>query len=312
MRKPHFLSGLSESIDAKLQLMPYWRLRLLYASPELHKSPKELYRDAMGMTEAGLVFFEQCEVLQRRFSGYYRMIEDREIENAINSALGVTSGSKKPGVIYPDLNLALRQEAIESSSIKTVQQLKDLSQVSKPGELSSEAVLDLFFAPEELVCMGESKQLAYTARRIKFRGKEEDHPFIVTNAMKAEWALNSLGRPSARCNNNVGPMLRLVVEFDEGTLDEQAAIIGNLMDKGVVVQMVLWSGGKSLHSWVDISQNTEAEKETILRYVAALGADKAMFIPCQLCRTPNAIRKENGTKQEVYFLNVSKPKEQST
>lgn len=309
MSSANCLLGLNVNIERKLQEMADWRLRLLNSSPVLHQSPKELFRDAMGMTEAGLTFDEQYEVLERRFEGYYRKIEDREIENAIRSAMGTISGNKKTRITYPEVNSELRQKAIETSEFSNVEDLRKASLVKHPELMSSAAVLDRFFGHEELICMAESKQVARTETRSVFQGREEDHPFIVPNAMSATWALNSLGRPSARCNNNVGPINRVVVEFDSGTLDEQAALIGHLMQHGADVQMVLFSGGKSLHSWVDLSALDEGQRETLYRYVTAIGADKSMFIPCQLCRMPNATRKENGAKQEVIMLNIEKNKE---
>jgi hypothetical protein len=304
----HFLTGLDDAIERKLQEMPDWRLRLLYSPPVIHQSSKELFRDAMGMTEAGFTFDEQCEVLGRRFQGYYRRIEDREIENAIQSAMGMTSGERKAGPKYPQVNSELRQEALETSEFRSVEDLRKASLIQHPDQLRSAAVLDYFFSPEELVCMAESKQMARTEKRSEFLGIEEDNPFIVPNAMSAKWALNSQGRPSVRCNNNVGPIVRVVIEFDTGPLDEQAALIGHLMQHGVRVQMVLWSGGKSLHTWVDIAMLSQQEREDLYRYAAALGADRATFVPCQLCRTPNATRKENGAKQEVLMLNVTQLK----
>lgn len=300
----HTIAELPEAIAQKLKLMPDWRQRLLHSAPVLHQSSKELFRDAVGMSEAGLTFDEQCAVLTLRFEGYYRRIEEREIENAVRSAMGMRNADAGKRLTYPDVNLELRQSAIADSQFSTVEDLKKASLVQTPGELRSSAILNRFFRPDELVCMASTKQASQTAIRSEFLGLERDLPFMVPNAMSALWALNSQNRPSVRCNNNVGPIRRVVVEFDSGSLDEQAALIGHLMKHGCVLDMVLFSGGKSLHSWINVETLGQADRDKLYRYAAALGADRAMFVPCQLCRTPNAIRKENGAKQEVLMLNL--------
>ncbi len=303
----HILSGLDDVIERKLKAMPDWRLRLLYSSPELHRSQSELYRDAAGMSEAGLSFSEQFEVLRLRFSNYYRKIEDREIECAINSAMGAVNGLVRSGPKYPKANPELRARALRSSDFTCVQDLRAASLIVAPGELTSATVIDHLFAPSELICMAEAKHRMWTATRDTFRGREEHLPFIVPNVMAAEWGLTKGGRTSRKCNSNVGPVNRLVVEFDNGSLDEQASLVGHLMQHGVKILMALFSGGKSIHSWVDLRGLNAEQREKLYAYVAAIGADTRMFTISQFCRTPNAIRKENGAKQEVLMLNIEQP-----
>jgi hypothetical protein len=303
------LTELSDEIEIKLCKMPAWRVALIFSPPSLHASHSELYRDAVGMIEAGLTAEEQFQVLTLRFSGYYRKIEDREIEDAIRSASGETQGIRAKRERLPLINEKLRKGALENTDFCNLESLKKASTESCPWRLSSAEVLDRFFRPGELVCMAETKQTARTYPRVHFRGKETDFPFMVPNPMLAQWGTNSVGRKSSRCNSIVGPLRHLVVEFDTGTQDEQASLIGNITRHGVPLLMVLWSGGKSLHSWFDISQVSEMDREKLRRYAAAIGADRATFVPCQLCRTPNATRKENGNKQQVLLLNAGAPSE---
>jgi hypothetical protein len=293
---------LAEETELAMLKMEPWRLQLLLARPEVHRSQVELFRDASGMTLAGLSLDQQLEILRYKFASYYRPIEDREIENAIRSAMNTGGGVQKEKL--PKVNKELRQAALESSPYKTLADLKSASKVETPELLSSGAVLDRLFSADQLVCMAADKTSAQTKLRDHFSGREESLPFVVPNAMSAEWGLSTSGRKSSRCNNNVGPITRTVVEFDSGTLDEQASLIGAIGACGVPLEMVLWSGGKSLHAWFDLSNLADEERQKFLRYAAALGADKATFVPCQLCRTPNAIRKENGNRQEVLLLNV--------
>jgi hypothetical protein len=263
-----------------------------------------MFRDAISMSQVGLTHEQQFEILRIKFDRYYRLVEDREIENAIRNAMSYNEGKQETQNRLPKANEELRQTAFKNSPFHNVAALKKASKVMAPELLSSGAVLDRFFRSDELVCMARSKNMAETMRRENFRGGEEQFPYIVPNAMVSVWGLNSLGIRSKRCNNNVGPVTRVVIEFDSGTLDEQAALIGAISKCGVPLSMVLWSGGKSLHSWFDMTSMNKDERQKLFRYAAALGADRATFIPCQLCRTPNAIRPENGNRQEVYLLNV--------
>jgi hypothetical protein len=99
---------------------------------------------------------------------------------------------------------------------------------------------------------------------------------------------------------NTGPLTYQVVEFDRGTLDEQAKIHLHLLHFAKL-RLVVFSGNKSLHGWYDVRSMGPEEITRFRRYVAALGADKATFTPCQLVRTPNA-RRDNGAIQTVLFL----------
>ena len=304
LRPPAFLSSLDDSIELNLSKMPVWRQELLYSPPVRNASQTELYRDAAGMTEVGMSFEEQRTVLLLRFEDYYREIETREVENAIRSASG-SGNSPDRSERLPLLNERIRQDALKDTPFPTVAAMKLASRVKTPWGLTSENVLDRFFFPDELICMAETKKTARTLQRHRYRGREERLPFVVPNVMTAQWGENAVGRRSSRCNSIVGPLRHLVIEFDTGTLDEQAALIGNIAQHGVPLMMVLWSGGKSLHSWFDITKLAEEERYKLQRYAVAIGADRATFVPCQLCRTPNAIRTENGNKQAVWLLNAT-------
>jgi hypothetical protein len=307
----HTIPPLAEETELAMLKMEPWRLQLLLARPKVHRSQVEMFRDASGMTLAGLTSDQQLEILRYKFASYYRPIEDREIENAIRGAMnnGVVGVQKEK---MPKVNEELRQAALETSAFKMLSDLKLASKTKNPELLSSGAILSRLFSADQLVCMASDKATAHTGPRNYFSGREERLPFIVPNAMAAEFGLTTSGRTSRRCNDNVGPITRTVVEFDTGTLDEQAALIGAIAACGVALDMVLWSGGKSLHAWFDLANLADEERQKFFRYAAALGADKATFVPCQLCRTPNATRTENGNKQEVLLLNVESRSEENS
>lgn len=53
------------------------------------------------------------------------------------------------------------------------------------------------------------------------------------------------------------------------------------MQHGVKILMSLFSGGKSIHSWVDLRGLSAEQREKLYAYVAAIGADTKMFTICQ-------------------------------
>lgn len=298
------LDPLGPALADKVRLLPPVRLGRLKCPPAEHQSPKELFRDACAMSEAGFTFEEQEEVLRLRFSGYYREITDREFENAItNASAAVIGGSpRRIRPKLPILNEKARALAIKGSPVASLADLKSRSEIANPGGIPTAEIIDWFFGPEELICMSTNKWDAVTRLRHEFAGVEGQRSFMVPNPMSERRGLTQQGALSFRCNANVGELRHLVIEFDHGTLDEQARLIGDLMSKNVPIPMVLFSGGKSLHSWVDLRGLNADQRALIRRYATSIGADPATFTPSQLVRTPNALRGQTGVKQEAIFL----------
>jgi hypothetical protein len=115
------------------------------------------------------------------------------------------------------------------------------------------------------------------------------------------------GSTSHRCLDNTGPRRWLVIEFDSGTIDEQAALHWHL---GCAAAAMGWSplrlaahsGGKSLHGWYGPCAD-EAQAEQLMMYARTLGADTATWNRCQLVRLPAGRRMVEGKPvlQEVWF-----------
>jgi len=127
----------------------------------------------------------------------------------------------------------------------------------------------------------------------------------VPSPMQSEFGTNQEGRESVRCNDNVGPRRFLVIEFDSGSRDEQAAIIWNLSKYGPLT-LVLHSGGKSLHAWFYCQGEDEFPNSRLRRfmeYAVTLGGDSHTWVPCQFVRMPDGTRSENGKRQSVIYFN---------
>jgi hypothetical protein len=297
------LEGLT--LAAIKDLPPKWRAALLSdATP--HESQTELFRDAGYLNRSG---FEENQVrgfLRAKWSGYERGISDRELERAIERTRpGVLAARSGPS--YPPLNPETRARALAGTR-GDLAALKRESQVQDPGAVETGSIINgLFGSDNPLLCFASEKNKPTTERRRAFAGAEADYQFLVANPMSAEFGETQEGRMSPRSNNNVGPQRYQVIEFDSGTLDEQARLHLHLRSLGVPLVLVVFSGGKSLHGWYVVDGLSAPDRSKFLHYCAALGADRATFVPCQLVRMPNGFRWTDGgadVKQEVVYLDL--------
>ena len=103
-----------------------------------------------------------------------------------------------------------------------------------------------------------------------------------------------------RCLANTGPRHYLVVEFDQGSFDQHAALLWHLR-KFAPLMICVHSGGKSLHGWFFVADESEPVIEEFFRYAVSLGADPATWTRCQLVRMPDGQR-DNGKRQRVVFF----------
>lgn len=284
-------------------LIHHRRLASILNPPADHESQRKIFGDACAMLRAGLHSEEAEYVLRVVCRGYYRPIDDREYVRAVENAarhLATDAGAvSRPR--FPKPNLEKIAEVLNAAPSDALRELRESSPTKSPDRLTSGAVVSQLFPGDPLLCMATAKNRAFTEPRSHFKGDEADHPFIVANEMIARWGKTQDGRSSVRSLSNVGPRRHVVVEFDSGTPDEQAAIILHLAQFSPL-RLVVFSGGKSLHAWFSTVGSDASEIEGFMVYAALLGADPATFNPVQLVRTPNAWRPENGNLQEVYWL----------
>ena len=267
----------------------------IMAEPTPHNSGRELYRDACAMKRAGISAADQVRVLEARFAGYYKS-KHREIACAVENADDSTSRPPR----FPKPNAEVIRK-VTANAAGALDRLRAISPTKNPGTLATGAIIDRLFKPDDLLCFGSADHGATTDSRTFFRGDEGHYPFIVPSPMSAPMGTTQAGRPSPRTLSNVGPRAYAVIEFDTGTLDEQAEIILHLQQIGPPLQLVLFSGSKSLHAWFEVRFLGHDETEKFLRYAAYLGADTATFNPVQFVRTPNAWR-DAERKQTVEYL----------
>lgn len=245
--------------------------------------------------------------LQDKLANCGRHVPQREIIAAVQDALPCAwapSGNApiaKPVPKWPTINHEQR-EAIVSNG----QGLADLWEVSpvrmEDEDAHTEEIIDRLFPGNPLLCCGASSSTFATEPRENWRGALAAIPLIVPSPMTAPTGLTKDGRESAHALSNTGPRRFLVVEFDEGTTDEHAALLMHLADFGPLVCAV-HSGGKSLHGWFYCRRGDDEKVSRFFRYAVSLGADPATWTRSQFVRMPDG-RRENGNRQTVFFLNL--------
>jgi hypothetical protein len=226
-----------------------------------------------------------------------------EISRTVRNACG-WAPSEPNAPRWPIVNEIARQAILRGEPF-SVTELKACSPAI--GErLTAGEIVGSLFPGDPLLCCGASNAVFATAKWSEWQLDNElpRLSLIVPSAMSAKEGLTKEGRVSAHTLANTGPRHYLVIEQDEGTLDEQAAILTHLARKAPLV-LAVHSGGKSIHGWFQALGYSEEQLKEFMRYAVSLGADRATWTRSQFVRMPGGTR-ENGKRQEILHFNQSK------
>ena len=200
--------------------------------------------------------------------------------------------------------------------------LEELSPVPPAGLNDPYPIIDTLFLsggePDPWLCFAGSITTPSTRRRSAWQGHLERARFIVPNLMTGPKGKTQEGRDSVRCLANTGPRRFLVIECDfteagDGPLfdylaesgstvaDLCATVLRHLAGYAPLV-MAVHSGGKSLHGWFSVLNQSETDLKRFMRWACLYGADKATWTRCQLVRMPCGTR-DDGRPQSVHFFN---------
>ena len=194
---------------------------------------------------------------------------------------------------------------------------------------SSEEIIDRLYPRNPLICRASGdERWARTAPRESFRGVETQMEWIVPSPMRKVTGYTKDGKPgSHRCRDNAGPRKYIVVEFDFtklfnkhieawaragiSTRDVQAMLIYTLATSGEPRRwpfMIVDSGGKSLHSWYQISKKfSEQNALDLLARAVPFGADPKADEPERFFRFPGGTRSsEKNQPQPVLFYDQNR------
>ncbi len=259
--------------------------------------------------------------LERATMGCERRVTQREIQDAVNNSNAVSWQPDKPRRGSPPVRrdpIALRPRerwpAVDGNlreallldayrlGVTGVESLVTASPRRDPWLITCDEWLELLFPPDALLCLATDHPATARTRCASewTWGPADACGLIVPSPMTAATGKGLDGRTSHRCLDNTGPRRWLVLEFDlwEGKpmpKDDQARLHMVLRDVAAVMgwprlELVLDSGGKSLHAWFGPCAGEETARE-LMNYARMLGADTATWNRCQLVRLPRGLRR---------------------
>lgn len=227
-----------------------------------------------------------------------------EIERAVERSAAC---AWKPGTrpmlrptAWPKVN-AEQREAITANSCGLVD-LWECSPVRiEDSAAHTEEIVDALFPGDALLCCGWSNARFDTRSREEWRGQLAGLQLIVPSPMMARTGRTQDGKESAHTLENTGERRFLVIEQDDGTVDEQSAVLLHLAERAPLA-LATHSGSKSIHGWFYCVGQSEERLRHFMRYAVSLGADRATWTRSQFVRIPDGTR-DNGKRQTVFFLN---------
>lgn len=162
-------------------------------------------------------------------------------------------------------------------------------------------IIDQLFNENDLLCCGWNLTRFATKRREEWRHKLYKMQFIVPSPMLSREGITAVGKRSEHTLRNTGPRRFLVIEFDDGTIDEHASLLLHLATYAPLA-VAAHSGGKSLHGWFYCANQVETRLRKFMAYAISLGADAATWSRSQFVRMPDG-RRPTGPRQPAYFFN---------
>jgi hypothetical protein len=257
---------------------------------------------------------EMAALIASTTAGCGRDVPASEIDEAIanSEACAWQPGQKSrpvrssSGGGWPVRNAEQIEAVAAASEWRGLVDLWEASPVRFDDGPVTEALVDALFPGNPLLCCGFKLDDLYgTGTRAEWRGQLADMQFIVPSPMAAEEGQTKKGHMAPRCLDNTGPRRFLVIEFDGGEADTQAAVLWHL-SRLAPLALVVHSGGESLHGWFACAGQDEDKLHKFMRYAVLLGADPATWTRCQFVRMPDGLRPRPATwpvRQQVFHFN---------
>ena len=256
-----------------------------------------VYYAACRCVEAGLTNDEAEEIIEGM------MTRDPNPPSEIEDALRSARGERKPGPRWTPA-LPHRIGDVTASGPSLVELVARSPQPIQFGQAAkTEQYIDALFPGDPLLCVGKTDSRFFTARRATWRGLLGGHSLIVPSPMTAEKGRTKQGKLSYHSEANTGSRRFLVVEFDSGTLDRQAALIYHLAQYAPLA-LVVFSGSKSAHSWFFCEGQSEDKLTRFFDYATSLGADPKTWSRSQFVRMPDGTRSDGKTSDALAAAGI--------
>lgn len=182
--------------------------------------------------------------------------------------------------------------------VKDGPELGELYDHSPYRDVDAGEMLDVLFPGNPWLCCGFDTFKGDCLRLDGWKTELARLQFIVPTPQSGPRGINTDGKESWHCLSNCLDRRFIIVEFDQGSKDGQAAILWHLRDCGLA--MVVDSGSKSLHGWFYCQGVREEKVKRFFKYARSLCADPVHWTPSQFTRMPNGSR--NGVEQVTYYF----------
>ena len=166
--------------------------------------------------------------------------------------------------------------------------------------LTAAHVLTQIYRHTDLVCFGWSIYRFSTMPLNMLLPSAHNAEYIVANVMSAEIAPNGSKR-NKQISTHPDHRRFAIVEFDtKETREQQTGVLSSLHSPDTPLVMAVWSGGKSIHAWYNVSSLTPYQKLRFFRFAVYLGADQSLFDMSKLVRMPGG-KRSTGQRQSILF-----------
>lgn len=268
------------------------------------------------------------EVERQVKEGYRRAFESLPESHSEDSIRTTATRSSK----WPERNDDLIREAVEVCPV-TLTDLWEASPI-RPDEARHpvDILADLHGARgQELLCLAPESTFGFETRTFsewaKIVRKQtsassgrriRDWEMVVPNLMRSPTGKTfdgKEGRPRTRANACCPDRMKfVVVEVDiceddplcrslsRHPLEIGASVIMGRLDLAKV-RMVVMSGGKSLHAWVNVAGMNAGDVAGFFRSLSPLAVDWRGSLPEQQFRLPNGYRRDKAMPQSLVYWN---------
>jgi len=176
------------------------------------------------------------------------------------------------------------------------------------GEMEAKVLIETLYSPDDHLFIGDTYTREVKTASEWLTSDLSMHPHIIPNPMTGMVGQTSEGKDSMRCEATVADLRYAVCEMDEVSLDLQVAFWMRCIEMNLPIAAIIHSGSKSLHGWVHVKCEQDAEKwdrdvkgwlfgEFGVRY----GFDKACATKARLSRLAGHKRDGKGI-QRLLFL----------
>jgi hypothetical protein len=129
---------------------------------------------------------------------------------------------------WPDIDHVLRAKIIADVGIG-LYDLWEWSPVRFDDDCQhTDEIIDSLFSGNPWLCCGKNRSAFWNRRREEWRGQLSNMALIVPSAVTTPEGLTQEGKMSAHALSITGPRQYLIVEFDNGAVDDQASVLWHL------------------------------------------------------------------------------------